>query len=115
MNLNRVSSQLSSRATIVFAVLVFLLGSPATPTWGQNAPPAKPTGPKKMRPPAPRRQKGQSPKLAAELKPGEVPAMDVENRVYDFGRARAGTDIKHDFVFRNTGNGPLEIFKIETG
>ena len=100
---------------MLFAVLVFLIGSSGTPTWGQNGPPATPPGPKKMRPPAPPKQTPQSPKPAVELKPGEVPAMDIDNPVYDFGRARAGTDIKHDFVFRNTGNGPLEIFPIGSG
>ncbi|MCA9255991.1 MAG: DUF1573 domain-containing protein [Phycisphaerales bacterium] len=50
-----------------------------------------------------------------QLKPGEVPAIAFETPVYDFGKAQAGTEVKHDYKFRNMGNGPLEILRVKPG
>ena len=55
------------------------------------------------------------PKPTVVLHPGEVPNIKFESPVYDFGRVRAGTLVKHDFVFTNTGNGTLEILKAKAG
>ena len=33
--------------------------------------------------------------------------------VWDFGRVKAGLEINHEFWFTNTGNGPLEILKVQ--
>jgi len=49
------------------------------------------------------------------LKPGEVPAIQFDTPTYDFGRIRAGTDVRHDFWFTNTGTGPLEILAVKPG
>jgi hypothetical protein len=53
------------------------------------------------------------PKPTVQLKPGEVPAIEFDTPIYDFGRVRAGTEITHDFWFSNTGNGPLEILQVK--
>jgi hypothetical protein len=45
-------------------------------------------------------------------KPGEIPKVKFETPIYDFGKIRAGEDIRKDFVFTNTGNGKLEILKV---
>jgi hypothetical protein len=55
------------------------------------------------------------PKPTAELKPGEVPAISFAEPVWDFGRTKAGDDLTHDFVFTNTGTGPLEILLARPG
>jgi Protein of unknown function (DUF1573) len=55
------------------------------------------------------------PKPTVVLHPGEVPVIKFDSSVFDFGRVRAGTPIKHDFVFTNTGNGTLEILKAKAG
>ncbi|MBX3393725.1 MAG: DUF1573 domain-containing protein [Phycisphaerae bacterium] len=47
------------------------------------------------------------------LKPGEVPAIKFDTPIYDFGRVKSGSDIKHDFYFTNTGTGPLEILRVK--
>ena len=65
---------------------------PPTPTHG-GAPPA-PTG-------------------TVQLKPGEVPKCEFDTPTYDFGKAKSGKDIEHDFWFHNTGNGPLEIVQVK--
>ncbi len=49
------------------------------------------------------------------LKPGELPAAEFETLVYDFGKARAGTEVIHEYKFKNTGNGPLEILGVKPG
>jgi glucose/arabinose dehydrogenase len=55
------------------------------------------------------------PKPTVVLKPGEVPAISFEQPVWDFGRIKAGEDITHEFMFTNTGNGPLEILEVKPG
>jgi hypothetical protein len=48
-----------------------------------------------------------------QLKPGEVPKCEFDTPTYDFGKAKTGKDIEHDFWFHNTGNGPLEILQVK--
>ncbi len=55
------------------------------------------------------------PRPTIVLKPGEVPAIQFDTPTYNFGRIRAGTDIRHDFWFTNTGTGPLEILAVKPG
>lgn len=55
------------------------------------------------------------PEPTVELKAGEVPIIKFDSPVFDFGRIRAGTPVKHDFVFTNAGNGTLEILKAKAG
>lgn len=55
------------------------------------------------------------PEPTVVLHPGEVPVIKFDSSVFDFGRVRAGTPVKHDFVFTNTGNGTLEILKAKAG
>ena len=50
-----------------------------------------------------------------DAKPGEIPAIVFGEPVYDFGRVRSGEKITHEFVFNNTGNGPLEILRVKPG
>ena len=65
------------------------------------------------RPRAPRR--GTTPKPTVVLKPGEIPAIVFDTPVWDFGRIRAGFEVKHEFWFTNTGTGPLEILRVKPG
>jgi len=71
-------------------------------------------------PPAPASQavkpgQPQVPPPTVVLKAGEVPGIAFKEPTYDFGRVRSGTDVTHDFVFTNTGNGPLEILQVKPG
>lgn len=63
----------------------------------------------------PRKAGAQLPRPTIVLKPGEVPAVEFDTPTYNFGRIRAGTDIRHDFWFTNTGTGPLEILAVKPG
>lgn len=67
----------------------------------QPAGPVKPVNPNE--PPTP----------TVVLKEGEVPAIKFDTPIYDFGRVRSGTDIKHDFFFTNNGTGPLELLRVK--
>ena len=49
------------------------------------------------------------------LKPGEIPKIDFDARIHDFGRVRSGIEVVHDFWFANTGNGTLEILEVKPG
>lgn len=53
------------------------------------------------------------PKPTVVLKPGEIPKIEFDTPVYNFGRIRSGSDVRHDFWFTNTGNGPLEILRVK--
>jgi hypothetical protein len=53
------------------------------------------------------------PQPTVVLKPGETPGITFKEPVYNFGRVRAGADVAHEFVFTNTGNGPLEILQVK--
>lgn len=55
------------------------------------------------------------PQPTVVLKPGEVPAVQFDQPIWDFGRIPAGPEITHDFWFTNTGTGPLEILKVRPG
>jgi len=66
------------------------------------------------RPPAVRRKPG-IPKPTVVLEPGQVPAIELIDPVWEFGRVRSGEKITHTFTFKNTGNGPLEILKVKPG
>lgn len=48
-----------------------------------------------------------------QLKPGEVPQIQFDDPIFDFGRMPSGKDVLHDYWFTNTGNGPLEILLIK--
>ena len=54
-----------------------------------------------------------APAPTVQLKPGEVPAIEFDTPVYDFGRVKSGDDIQHDFWFHDTGNGSLEILQVK--
>lgn len=77
---------------------------------GSAQSPAKATQPT-ARPP----KRSTIPKPTVVLKPGEIPAIVFGEPVYDFGRVRSGETLTHDFVFNNTGNGPLEILRVKPG
>ncbi len=62
-----------------------------------------------------RRKPAGIPKPTVQLKPGEVPAIELIDPVYEFGRVRSGEKITHTFTFKNTGTGPLEILKVKPG
>ena len=84
---------------------------PADPHAGHNHGPTPPqpagqTGPAAtVRPP-------DVPAPTVVNKPGEVPKIKFDTPIYDFGRIRAGEDIRKDFWFTNEGNGKLEILKV---
>lgn len=82
---------------------------------GHTAPPLvkKPTQPLAKPLPAYNPPPPTPPKGTVVLKPGEVPVIEFDTPVYDFGRVKAGGDIVHDFWFTNTGNGPLEIIQVQ--
>ncbi|MBX3394750.1 MAG: DUF1573 domain-containing protein [Phycisphaerae bacterium] len=55
------------------------------------------------------------PKPTVVLKPGETPKPQFEDAAYSYGTVRAGTVIEHEFKFKNTGTGPLEILAVRPG
>ena len=55
------------------------------------------------------------PKPTVVLKPGESPKIAFETPVLNFGRLRAGSEVRHDYWFKNTGTGPLEILAVKPG
>jgi Protein of unknown function (DUF1573) len=54
-----------------------------------------------------------APQGTIQLKPGEVPQIEFDTPIYDFGKLRTGKDVEHDFWFHNPGNGPLEILQVK--
>jgi len=44
-----------------------------------------------------------------------APKIDFESIVFNFGRAKSGESVKHDFVFTNSGNATLEITDVKLG
>lgn len=56
---------------------------------------------------------GKPPEPTVVLKAGEVPQIDFETPVYDFGRVQAGKLVLYDFWFKNIGTGPLEILRVK--
>jgi len=68
-------------------------------------------------PPAPKPavQTGGQPQPIAtvQLKPGEVPKIEFDQPMFEFGRVPSGKDVLHDYWFTNTGTGPLEILAIK--
>jgi len=72
-------------------------------------------GNKKAQPRVKPRRSSAIPEPTVVLHPGEVPIIKFDSSVFDFGRVRAGTPVKHEFVFKNTGNGTLEILKAKAG
>lgn len=54
-----------------------------------------------------------APAGTVQLKPGEVPKCEFDTPTYDFGKAKTGKDVEHDYWFHNTGNGPLEILQVK--
>lgn len=69
--------------------------------------------PEKMTPRRTSREAAPTPTVT--LAPGEAPIATFDTPVHDFGRTRAGTEVKYDYTFRNTGTGPLEILKVKPG
>ncbi|MBI5764243.1 MAG: DUF1573 domain-containing protein [Planctomycetes bacterium] len=63
----------------------------------------------------PPQQPGQQnvPQATVQLKPGELPKIEFDTPIYDFGKMRTGKDVEHDFWFHNPGNGPLEILQVK--
>jgi len=49
------------------------------------------------------------------LKPGEVPVATFATPVHDFGRLQADSEVVHEFKFKNTGTGLLEILRVKPG
>ncbi len=49
------------------------------------------------------------------LKPGEVPKIAFDTLAHEFPRVVVGKDVFHNFTYKNTGNGPLEILAIRPG
>lgn len=43
------------------------------------------------------------------------PKIQFDSTTYDFGRVVAGTQVKHDFVFTNTGDATLQITGVQPG
>lgn len=88
---------------------------PAVPTTRPQTQPAPPTtAPGRQPATAPRKDEG-VPKPTVVLKPGEIPAISFPEAAWDFGRVKAGTELTHEFVFTNTGNGPLELLQVRPG
>ncbi|MEK6644691.1 MAG: DUF1573 domain-containing protein [Planctomycetota bacterium] len=50
-----------------------------------------------------------------QLNPGEVPKISFDSLEYTYPRVVTGKDVFHDFTFKNTGNGPLEILAVRPG
>ena len=44
-----------------------------------------------------------------------LPIIEVEMPTYDFGRARQGEVVKHDFRVFNRGTAPLDIKSVKPG
>lgn len=93
-------AMLAERAKRAAAASEPLVG-PLAPARARNL--AQPHHAGNVRTPAP------PPQPTVQLKPGEVPAIEFDTPEYDFGRVRAGSEIRHDFWFTNIGTGPLEI------
>ena len=53
------------------------------------------------------------PEPTVVLEPGQAPGIAFKDLVYEFGLVRSGTEVAHDFVFTNTGTGPLEILLVK--
>ena len=84
---------------------------PAAAKGPQSLPPA---GAAPIGPPTPTHAGAPpAPAGTVQLKPGEVPKCDFDTPTYDFGKAKTGKDVEHDFWFHNTGNGPLEILQVK--
>lgn len=44
-----------------------------------------------------------------------TPGAELPELQYEFDAVVDGTEIKHDFKIRNTGDGPLSILQVKTG
>jgi len=53
----------------------------------------------------------------ADLKPAKPsgPQIEFDSLVYDFGKTNAGTLVKHEFMFTNTGTATLQITDVRPG
>jgi len=63
-----------------------------------------------------RTSKVRNPKIPAptvQLEEGQVPEITFEEKVFKFTQAEPGKPIFHDYIFTNTGTGPLEILLIK--
>jgi hypothetical protein len=88
-------------------------GQPAQPNPGVMGPAAPTKNPNVTgKPPIPPPQPAQ-PQPTVQLKPGEIPQIEFDTPIYDFGRIKTGKDVEHDFWFHNNGNGPLEIISVK--
>lgn len=82
---------------------------------GPIAPVTKPTTtqPTVVTPPPAQPGQPNIPQATVQLKPGELPKIEFDTPIYDFGKMRTGKDVEHDFWFHNPGNGPLEILQVK--
>lgn len=51
--------------------------------------------------------------LAAPLR-AAGPKIEFSEREHDFGTFAEGSEVRHDFVFRNAGDAPLRILSVKT-
>ena len=63
----------------------------------------------------PRRNVAAESQPTVTFEPGKPPEIKFKTPVYDFGKARAGAEVVHDYEFENTGKGPLEILNVKPG
>jgi hypothetical protein len=120
----RVTNHQKASFCLAVAALAILLAAGQTRADGRNSATSQPAAKKAdMGPPGPDQAvavpPGHAPAQPAvpqptvQLKPGEIPGISFDMPEYNFGRIPAGQEITHDFWFRNTGNGPLEIIKAQ--
>src|ERR1041385_8002204 len=56
-----------------------------------------------------------TPAAAAQTAKPSGPQIEFDSLVYDFGKTNAGTLVKHDFIFTNTGTATLQITDVRPG
>lgn len=53
--------------------------------------------------------------FAAQPAAAPAPRAVLPESEYNFGKVVEGTQVRHEFVLKNQGRGPLQIIKIEAG
>lgn len=46
---------------------------------------------------------------------GKTPSISIAENTYDFGEVTEDGMVSHDFIVKNTGEGPLEINQVRPG
>lgn len=105
------ANPLLRRGLSIAAAIALIAGSAVGTSQAQTTPP--PAKPAKITPRPASKTGLETPKPTVVLKPGEVPAIKFDEPNYDFGRIRAGEDVRHTYYFTNPGNGPLEILRVK--